>query len=163
MKIKNPVIHIALLLGLLSLRPLAVADDEPMHVAGGFPIVNPPKKIASKKPSAQDYNVLFRDFLGTELVDISKESIDPKLTELFSKESSNALYRRLKLKEKAYDGAILITPAAIEAQQIVVVAARIAYKQDLETIVRSEYLQIVFSKKGKFVEVRKSVPTMQDL
>jgi hypothetical protein len=143
--------------------PLAMTAHEPMHIADSVPVINPPKEAASKKPTPQDFNVLFREFLGTEAVDVSKDTVDPKLTELFSKETSNVLYGRLKTKEKAYNGAILVSPIAIDAQQIVVIAARIAYKHFLARTLRAEYLQVVFSKTGKFIEVRKGVATSQEL
>jgi len=159
----NPVIKKAIALTILWVLPLAIAAKGQMHVADSVPVVNPPKKIASKKPSPQEFNVLLREFLGTDAVDISKDTVDPKLTEFFSNDTSNVLYGRLKIKEKASEGAILVSPVAIGAQQIVVVAARIAYKHFLAKTLQAEYIQIVFSKTGKFVEVRKGVATNQDL
>ena len=134
-----------------------------MNVAPGLPIENPPKAVAKKKPRTEDYNAVFRDFLGTQDVDLSKDQIDPRLNECFRNETSNSLYGRLKLKEKAYNGSVLVSPIAIAHQQIVVVAVRIIYGGFLRKTMHSEYLHIVFDSHGKFIEVRKGPSTDQDL
>lgn len=152
-----------ILAAVLLLLPLAATAQGPVRVVGGGAVVNPPRKIAARKPEAQDFNVIFRTFLGTEAVDVSHETIDPKLTELVAQETSNSLFRRLKLREQTYEGAILVTPVSIDRQQIIVVAARIVYKQGLSKTLQAEYLQFIFSETGKFVEVRKGIATVQDL
>jgi hypothetical protein len=99
MKHKRLFLQLALVMGASALASLRL-EAQAMTVASGLPVENPPKSIAKKEPQPEDFNALFRSFLETDCVDVSKEAIDPKLTGLFSSETSNALYGRLKLKRK---------------------------------------------------------------
>jgi hypothetical protein len=156
---------------LLSFLALAVVAVWPMWsshayeitLGPGIPIEDPPKDVAKKKPSAEDYNALLRDFLGSKYVDLAKEEIDPRLAELFKNDKSNDVYNRFKLKEKAYNGSIHVSPVVIDNQQIIVVAARIVYGGSLRKTMRSETLRIVFDARGKFIEVRRGPSMKQDL
>ncbi|HEY4300172.1 MAG TPA: hypothetical protein VGM73_04825 [Candidatus Didemnitutus sp.] len=162
MKSKTTIIKRAIVIAGFLLLPLTAAARKPIQV--WVPVENPPKTLASKPPTAQDFNALFRGFLGTEAVDVSKDDVTPELTKFFSNKTSNGLYGRLKIKEPPYEGTIVVSPERINGQQIVMVAVRMAYANKHSSVktLHVEYIQIVFSKTGKFVEVRNGVPTTQD-
>jgi hypothetical protein len=132
-------------------------------LADGVAVINPPTNVAKKKPKPEDFNAIFNDLLETDLVDVRTGTADPKLTEYFRYETSNGLYRRLKTKEKNYQGTVLISPAVLDDKQIVVIAVRILYKHWPGKSIDSQYLHVVFSTKGQFVEIRKGIATTQDL
>jgi hypothetical protein len=142
--------------------PLVVAA-EPLTIPSGIPVNNPPKTYTKKEPKAEDFNLLLRAFFETEKIDVGKEDIDPVLTDLFNKDTSNATFARLKLREKKFAGAILVGPVAIGNLQIVAVSARIVYRHWHTDTLYSESIEIVFTKNGKFKEVRRGSATQQDL
>jgi len=131
-------------------------------LAPSEPIENPPP-TADKRPSAQDFNALLRAFLECPAIDITKSDVDAKVLELFSKETSNGLYRRLKLREREFGGAILVTPALIRAahEQVISVAARIVYHEERYLTLQSKLIYLVFNEDGTFKRIFMPVGTKQ--
>jgi len=126
-----------------------------------IPIKSVPRSSVPNVPETKAFDAILNSFLQVELVDTSKESVDPELVALLSKEGPNELFKRLKLHEKDFDGSVNVGPVVVGKQAIILVTARIVCDDGKSRTLYSRGLMISFSAPGKPPIVERAPNTKQ--
>ncbi len=138
-------------------------DENVLTLSKDIRIMNPPSAVASERPSLEAFNKIYADFFGPDLVDLKREDGLAKLAELYAPETSNALYAKLKPREKQHGGSIYVDAYQAKGDQKILVFARIAYLERKKKILRSECIFINFTGKGAFRGVERGISTRQEM
>lgn len=136
--------------------------DTPGIIQGNAAVViNPPAPSLKAQPKTEDFNALARSFFQVETFDFAKVPFELAILDRFRRRTANDLYRELKLREKEFGGAVLITPNASGNEFIISVALRFVEQRGSKRAIYTRYLQIRYSVANMLRSIDRGIYTKQ--